>query len=309
MRTLRIEVRPAEKGRTLQALLHDRGGFSHAEARGLIDAGAVRGPRVLRPGDYAVRVAPGERYDIRHDPDRKYRPRPVTRRGRGFRVIHEDRDVLVIDKGPELLSVPTELRREESLVDRLLEAEHRRGVRHPTLYAVHRLDRETSGLMMLARTRRACAGLKSQFEERTVARRYVAVAEGVVRPVRGRFESRLVEDPRSRRMRSARRRETGKEAITEYEVTEQLPGATVLAIRLRTGRKNQIRAHLAEAEHPLFGDRRYGRPSHLIRRVALHASSLAFIHPVSGRRMSFTSALPPDLRALIRRLRAHAKRD
>ena len=142
MKTLTIEVRTDERGRTLQTLLHDRGGFSHAEARGLIDAGAVRGPTAIAPGQYARRVRPGERYIICHEEGRRYRPRAAARPGRGYRIVHQDRHLLVIDKEPDLLSVPTSLRREESLVERLLEAERRRGVRRPALYAVHRLDRD-----------------------------------------------------------------------------------------------------------------------------------------------------------------------
>ena len=303
MKTLTIDVRADEQGRTLQALLHERGGFSHAEARGLIDAGAVRGRSPIPPGQYARRVRPGERYVVRHEEGRRYRPRPTSRPGRGFRIVHQDRHLLVIDKEPDLLSVPTSLRREESLVERLLEAERRRGVRHPALYAVHRLDRDTSGLILYARSRQALDGLQRQFAAREVERIYVAVAAGVVAPARGRLTSRLVEDPRSLKMRSVPQGDAGKEAITEYEVSERLADATVLSVRIATGRKNQIRVHLAEAGHPLVGDRRYGRRSPLIGRTALHARSLAFVHPVSGRPARFESPLPGDLKRLIRQLR------
>ena len=300
-----LEVAPEQAGRTLQALLHDLGGFSHAEARGLIDAGAVHGPKAaVPPGDYARRVAAGERYEVRPEPGRRYRPRALPRPGRGYRVVHQDRDLLVVEKHPDLLSVPTSLREEEeSLVERLLEAERRRGVRRPALYALHRLDRDTSGLLLFARTRRAFEGLQEQFVARAVDRRYLAVAEGSIEPERGRFAGRLIEDPKSLKMRPARRREEGKEAITEYEVTERLPGATVLSVRLRTGRKNQIRVHLAEAGHPLVGDRRYGRSSPLIGRTALHARWLGFEHPVTRRPASFESPVPRDIRRLIKALR------
>jgi 23S rRNA pseudouridine1911/1915/1917 synthase len=306
LKTLTIEVRAEEQGRTLQALLHDRGGFSHAEARGLIDAGAVRGPAAIAPGQYARRVRPGERYIIRHEEGRRYRPRAAARPGRGYRIVHQDRHLLVIDKEPDLLSVPTSLRREESLVERLLEAERRRGVRRPALYAVHRLDRDTSGLILYARTRQALEGLKQQFAAREVERCYVAVAAGVIRATRGRFTSRLIEDRKTLKMHSVSGGDAGKEAITDFEVTERLPAATVLSVRLATGRKNQIRVHLAEAGYPLVGDRRYGRRSPLIGRTALHARSLAFIHPVSGRPERFESPLPGDLKRLIRQLRVRS---
>jgi 23S rRNA pseudouridine1911/1915/1917 synthase len=306
LKTLTIEVSPDEQGRTLQALLRERGGFSHAEARGLIDAGAVRGPSLISPGQYARRVRPGERYVVRHEEGRRYRPRAVARPGRGYRIVHQDRHLLVIDKAPDLLSVPTSLRREVSLVERLLEAERSRGVRRPALYAVHRLDRDTSGLIMYARTRQALDGLKQQFVARDVERIYVAVAGGKIGPARGRLTSRLVEDRKTLKVRSVTQGDAGKEAITEYQVTERLPEATVLSVRLATGRKNQIRVHLSEAGHPLVGDRRYGRRSPLIGRTALHARSLAFIHPVSGRRVRFESPLPDDLKRLIRQLRVRS---
>jgi 23S rRNA pseudouridine1911/1915/1917 synthase len=317
LKTLILEVAAEDDGRTLQALLHDRAGFSHAQARGLIDGEVVRalaggaagtraagrGPAPIRPGDYARRVAAGQRFEVRFDPGTRYRPRPSPRPGRGYGLLYHDRDLIVVEKQPNLLSVPTSLREEDSLVERLLEGERQRGVRRPALYALHRLDRDTSGLLLFARSRRAFEGLQEQFASRSIERRYTAVATGRVEADRGRFASRLVEDARTLKMRPARRPGEGKEAITEYEVTERLPAATILAVRLHTGRKNQIRAHFAEAGHPLVGDRRYGAPSPLIARTALHARALRFVHPVTGKPVSFDSPLPRDLRRLIKALR------
>ena len=305
LETRDLKVPPEDAGRTLQAFLHDRGGFSHARARGLIDAGAVRGASAIKPGDYARRVEAGEVYRLRLDPERKYRPKTRPPVGKGFEVVHLDRDLLVVEKKADLLTVPTELREnEDSLVERLLESERQRGVRSPALYALHRLDRDTSGLLLFARSRRAFEDLEAQFVARTVERHYLAVVEGTIPEDRGRLESRLVEDARSLKMRSTRRPGEGKEAITEYEVRERLPKATVLDVRLRTGRKNQIRVHLSEAGHPLVGDKRYGRPSPLIGRTALHARTLAFVHPATRRPISFTAVVPRDLKRLIKTLRA-----
>ncbi|HEV8702190.1 MAG TPA: RluA family pseudouridine synthase [Candidatus Polarisedimenticolia bacterium] len=312
MRSLVLEVAPEDAGRTLQAILHDRGGFSHSEARGLIDAGSVRLPaggrdrasRPIGPGEYARRVAAGERYEIQVDSSRRYRPQPPPRPGEGYRIIHQERELLVVEKQPRLLSVPTPLREDEdSLVERLLESERDRGVRRPALYALHRLDWDTSGLLLFARSRRAFEALEAQFKTRTIERIYTAVAKGRVEPDEGRFESHLVEDPRSLKVHSTRRPGEGKEAITEYTVTERLPGATVLSVRLRTGRRNQIRVHLAEAGHSLIGDRSYGRRTSLIGRTALHARTLRFVHPVTGQRVEFESSLPRDMRHLIKALR------
>lgn len=312
MRSLVLEVTPEEAGRTLQAILHDRGGFSHSEARGLIDAGSVtlpaRGragaPRPISPGEYARRVAAGERYEVRIDPSRRYRPQPPPRAGEGYRIVHQERELLVVEKQPRLLSVPTPLREDEdSLVERLLESERERGVRRPAIYALHRLDWDTSGLLLFARSRRAFEGLESQFVRRTIERIYMAVATGRVEPDEGKFQSRLVEDQKSLKVHTTRRPGEGKEAITEYTVTERLPGATVLSIRLKTGRRNQIRVHFAEAGHPLLGDKSYGKPSPLIGRTALHARTLRFLHPITGKRVEYDSDPPRDMRRLIKMLR------
>jgi 23S rRNA pseudouridine1911/1915/1917 synthase len=209
----------------------------------------------------------------------------------------------VVDKRPDLLTVPTSLRNEESLVERSLEGERRRGVRGPALYALHRLDRDTSGLLLFARRRRAFEGLQSQFESRSIVREYVCVVEGAPSKDHGRFVSRLAENPRSLKMRSVRRGREGKEAITEYTVIERLPGAAVVEVRLHTGRKNQIRVHFAEAGHPLLGDRRYGKRSERIGRTALHARRLTFLHPATRRQISFGVPLPRDMKRLIRHLR------
>lgn len=312
MKRLRLEVGPGDGGRTLQALLHDRAGISHEQARGLIDAGAVRASAAASgdplvavvPGSYARRVRSGEVFEATWDERQRYRPRARERPGHGYRVVHRDDHVLVVDKGPEVLSVPSALREEDSLLERLLESERARGVRRPALVPVHRLDRDTSGLLLFARTRQAAAALKEQFAARTIERRYLAVVDGRIEAEQGRFASRLVEDPRTLKVRSARSASEGREAVTEYRVTERLPQATVVTVRLGTGRKNQIRVHFAEASHPLVGDRRYGRPSPLIGRTALHAMSLAFTHPATGLRVSYQSPLPADLRRLLRSLRS-----
>jgi 23S rRNA pseudouridine1911/1915/1917 synthase len=275
-------------------------------ARGLIDQGAVRAlaPPPVRPGDFARRLKAGERYEVAWDPATRYHERPAERPGRGYDVLFRDDAVIVIDKGPEVLSVPTALRSEDSLLERLLESERGRGLRHAEVFPVHRLDRDTSGLLLFARTGPALGALKEQFADRSLERRYLAVVEGRLEQDRGRFESRVVEDLRTLKVRSTRSPGKGREAVTEWEVGERLPGATVVKVRLETGRKNQIRVHFAEAKHPIVGDRRYGSSSRHIRRTALHAMRLSFVHPTTGRTVSFESPLPADIRDLIRRLRA-----
>ncbi|HZN03385.1 MAG TPA: pseudouridine synthase [Candidatus Polarisedimenticolia bacterium] len=159
-------------------------------------------PPVVRPGDYARRLKPGERFEVAWDDHRRYHPRPAERPGRGYNVLHRDDALIVIDKGPEVLSVPTALRSEDSLLERLLEAEKERGIRNAQIFPVHRLDRDTSGLLLFARTGPALGGLKEQFADRSLERRYVAVVEGSLEKASGRMESRVVEDRKSLKVRS-----------------------------------------------------------------------------------------------------------
>src|SRR5207247_9511009 len=122
---------------------------------------------------------PARPVSARGDPARRYRPKPPPRPGAGYKVIHEERDLLVVEKQPRLLSVPTPLRQEEdSLVERLLESERARGVRRPALYALHRLDWDTSGLLLFARSRRAYEALEAQSQTRTIEPLYTAAAAG-----------------------------------------------------------------------------------------------------------------------------------
>src|SRR5205807_5412565 len=155
----------------------------------------------------------------------------------------------------------------------------------------HRLDRETSGLLVFAKSFAVKRALQAQFEARTPERVYVARVEGVVREEEGTLTSYLVEN-RALRVRTARR---GQEAITRYRVLARFRGATLLELALVTGRRGQIRAQLAALGHPIVGDREYGSRSNPLGRVCLHATRLGFVHP-SGRRVSFQSPPPAGFR-------------
>ena len=182
----------------------------------------------------------------------------------------------------------------------LKEGRSRKGVL-PRLRKVHRLDKETSGLVVFARTVAAERGLGKQFHAHTVVRRYLAVVPGKVAPQR--IATRLVRDRGDGRRGSTTLAGAGKEAITHVEVMERLPGYTVLSCRLETGRTHQIRIHLAELGHPICGEKVYNRRPREepapdptgAPRLALHAAELGFSHPVSGQPMHWTMSLPADL--------------
>jgi 23S rRNA pseudouridine1911/1915/1917 synthase len=180
----------------------------------------------------------------------------------------------------------------------------------PRLRVVHRIDKETSGLVVFARTVAAERGLGKQFYAHTVVRRYLAVAPGLTPPQR--IATRFVRDRGDGRRGSTAQAGIGKEAITHVDVMERLPGYTLLACRLETGRTHQIRIHLAELGHPVCGDKVYHHSvdgsvlpdRSRAPRLALHAVELGFVHPATQQEMHWQMPLPPDLQAFLERLRA-----
>ena len=172
------------------------------------------------------------------------------------------------------------------------------------LRVVHRLDRDTTGLLMFARNEEAEAKLAHQLRRHSVHRRYLALAHGDVQA--GTIRSFLVDDCGDGRRGSTSNRKIGKEAITHVEVLERLAGATLIACRLETGRTHQIRIHLAEAGHMLLGERGYTRqhqgPVLAAPRIMLHAAELGFVHPDSGTELRFASAMPADMNNCVRHI-------
>ena len=207
-----------------------------------------------------------------------------------LRLVHEDADVIVVDKPAGLLTVATERERERTAY-RALAGYVAGQADHGRIFIVHRLDRETSGLLVFARWPGAKRTLQEQFERRSVERIYVAVVEGRVPEAAGTLRDRLKEDV-TLLVRPTRDRRGSKEAITEYRVLERRPTATLLELSLVTGRRGQIRAQLAALGHPLVGDLRYGSRRDPIRRLCLHATRLGFSHPTTGRRVDFRSPPP-----------------
>lgn len=208
---------------------------------------------------------------------------------KGLGLVYQDEAIVVVDKPARLLTMATERERERTAYRLLwdyLQAQRPRA--RP--FIVHRLDRETSGLLVFAKSPEAKQPLQTQFEERTVQRVYTALVKGHVLLQSGTLESRLVED-RSLRVHTARGPE-GKTAITRYRVLARGQDTTLLELSLDTGRRRQIRVQLAAIGHPIVGDREHGGPGGQFRRLCLHATRLGFIHPGSGKAMRFESAAP-----------------
>jgi 23S rRNA pseudouridine1911/1915/1917 synthase len=268
---------------------------SRSAAQRLIDGGHVtvdgaeRPKRHVRAGGETIAVAAPEA--VAAAPDAP----PAT-----FRIAYEDDRLLVVDKPPGIVVHPAPGHRTGTLVQALAgrvaggDDPERPGV-------VHRLDRDTSGLLVLARDEATHAALKAALARRDLVREYLALVEGRPPARSGTIDAPLGRD---RRMRTRRSSDTdeGRPAVTHFEVVRALPEDTLLRVRLETGRTHQIRAHLLAIGHPVAGDPEYGAAGrHGLQRQFLHAARLAFAHPATGAPVDIRSALPPDLAAALAR--------
>ena len=208
------------------------------------------------------------------------------------RIVFEDSDIIVVDKAEHLLSVPTDEVRHEN-AESFLTAYARTQVHH-----VHRLDRDTSGVLVFAKNTHARDRLQELFAKHDIERVYVAIVYGKLTPPAGTFRTFLAED-RDLRVRTVREASQGKEAITHYRTVASGRRYSMVELRLETGRRNQIRVQFADAGHPLVGDTMYGKGrDEELRRLALHAKQLAFVHPKTGKKVEFTAELPRSFREL-----------
>ncbi|HXA16174.1 MAG TPA: RluA family pseudouridine synthase [Thermoanaerobaculia bacterium] len=215
----------------------------------------------------------------------------------GIAILHEDRDVIVILKSQGLLTVATE-REREATAQAYLNA-YLGSAGEDRVQVVHRLDRDTSGVLVFAKNFFARERLKKQFMIHSVERIYVAIIEGAIDPPEGTIESLLFEQ-RDLKMVSVDAHPDAKHAVTHYRTIAMKGAYCMLEVTLETGRKNQIRAHLAEAGHPVAGDKMYGAKTNPLGRLGLHAKLLGFDHPTSGKHLVFTAALPKSFRDVLR---------
>jgi 23S rRNA pseudouridine1911/1915/1917 synthase len=215
-----------------------------------------------------------------------------------IKIVYEDDDIIVVNKGYGLLSVSTDSKRDGTAYSILRDYVKRVDPRQK-LFIVHRLDQHTSGLMMFAKTAEAKETMQHNWNNMVLERRYVAVVEGgAPDPSEGIVRSRLAENAEHVVYVTADA-EAGREAVTEYRTLAARGNYALVELQLATGRKNQIRVHMQQIGHPIAGDRKYGAATAPIRRLALHARTLRFVHPRTRRDMNFSTPVPASFKSLV----------
>ena len=293
----------------LDKTLAEATGLSRARIQALIAEGAVMVDGKVA-AQASVKMAAGTDFSVAVPPtaDPAARPQDIP-----LSVVFEDEHLIVVDKPAGLVVHPAAGNRDGTLVNALLhhcagQLSGIGGVARPGI--VHRIDKDTSGLLVVAKTDVAHEGLARQFADHSIERAYLAVCNGHPNPPEGTISARIGRSDANRKKMAVLPKESsrGKHAVTRYKTLRKMPHCSLVECRLETGRTHQVRVHLASIGHPLVGDPVYGRTSSALRpvlqklgfrRQALHAAVLGFIHPVTGHSLSFSSDHPPDMAELI----------
>lgn len=310
--TFQVTDDTPEEERRLDKIVRALTSFSVRQAQGFFEYGGVQlnGQVCKEPWKW---LQVGDRVDVEFEPERRYRAPPKPRKYSGFELVFEDEHLLVVNKHANVLTVPTDRRETNTLIHRLSDYLARGRSFRPKVWVVHRLDRGVSGLLVVGKRPEVATALRQQMAERKPLRRYLAIAAGTMTQPNGTFESYLATGKTLTRYSTSDPAE-GELAITHYCVMEHVRDVTVLEVWLETGRRNQIRVHLAEAGHPVLGDQRY-RPRDARHRLwtaprlALQATELGFTHPVSGDPLHFQLPMAPEMWHFLRVLRGKGERE
>jgi len=311
--SLELTVSGVDAGLRLDRFLTEKTGISRSRLARWLKAGQVRVKGTVRPASYRVRE--GDRVVLTLPPPE---PTGLAPEPRPLEILYEDDELLVVNKPPGLVVHPGAGHRGGTLLNALLahcpELAAVGDISRPGL--VHRLDKDTSGLLVAAKSALAHAGLVQQFQERRVEKTYLALVWGRLPEREGEITGVIGRHPTARQKMSTRPRR-GKEAVTTWRVVEELPGGlTLVELSPKTGRTHQLRVHLAALGHPVVGDATYGGGAarfqslprlagvrKLVSRQLLHAWRLSFTHPQSGARLTFEAPLPEDFRRVLESLR------
>jgi 23S rRNA pseudouridine1911/1915/1917 synthase len=305
--TIDVRLAPAHAGWRLDRALADTVPIlSRERLKSLIRSGAVeasgalvRDPALKVRGDEALRVAVPDPEPAHNE------PQDIP-----LRVVFEDEHLLVVDKPAGLVVHPAAGNRDGTLVNALLHhcggsLSGIGGVARPGI--VHRIDKDTSGLLVVAKTDVAHEGLAKHFAAHSIDRRYLAIVSGIPKLAQGTVDAALARSSANRKKIAIVEAGRGKRAVTHWRRLSALRDAALVECRLETGRTHQVRVHMASMGHPLIGDPVYGRAGKTHRKLldelnfhrqALHATELGFVHPVTKHRLSFASAMPPDMQEL-----------
>jgi 23S rRNA pseudouridine1911/1915/1917 synthase len=291
----RHAVPETSAGERLDRFVADLPGVhSRASAERLLAAGAVLVDGVRRPKSH--RLEGGEEVLVTHVASPAAAPTPTPE----LDIAYDDEHLLVVDKPAGVVVHPAAGHASGTLVQALAGRSAGGDPERPGI--VHRLDRDTSGLLVVARTEQAYEGLRALVRRHGLEREYLALVRGRPRSRAGRIEAPIGRDRRDPTRRSLDT-DTPKDAVTHFELVELFDQHALLRVRLETGRTHQIRVHLAAVGLPVVGDAVYGTPEPWLRRQFLHATRLAFVHPVTGERVEAVSPLPADLEAALERAR------
>lgn len=296
--TVELTVPAADAGKRLDAWLaaQETLGLTRSAIQQLLEKGAVlrngsqpKKNDKLSEGDVLAVTVP--------DPE----PAEIIPQDIPVEIVYEDDELLVVNKPRGMVVHPAAGHPDGTLVNALLwhcagRLSGINGVLRPGI--VHRIDRDTSGLLMVAKTDRAHLGLAEQIAAHSFTREYEAVACGVFRETEGTVDAPIGRDPKDRQKMCVIAKNS-KEAVTHYRVLTQFARHAHVRCRLETGRTHQIRVHLRQLGHPIFGDPVYGKPDRHIAGQCLHAKTIGFVHPVTGQQMQFDSALPADFRGVL----------
>ncbi len=229
-------------------------------------------------------LKPGDRIEVNAN-------RKPAFEDRNLKIVYEDKWLIVADKRNGLPTISTG-KENEATAYSILFSYMASKIEDGRIFIVHRLDRDTSGLLVFAKDEQTKHLLQENWNRSVVERKYLGVCEGNFRHKEDTIVSWLKENPKSLKMRSSPTDNGGQKAVTHFRVMEQKNGSALLEIELETGRKNQIRVQLASIGHPIAGDRKYGAASNPFGRLALHAATLSFRHPHTGKILTFTSPVP-----------------
>lgn len=216
----------------------------------------------------------------------------------GIEIVYEDEDIIIIEKESGMLSIAGQNQFEVTAHNQLMGYVKRD---HPKnrIYVVHRLDKDTSGIMLFAKNEQTKQALQENWKEKVLERTYTAVVEGEVKKNQGTIKSWLTES-KTFKMYSSSFDNGGKEAITHYKKIRSNRNYTLLEVNLETGRKNQIRVHMEDLGHPIVGDKKYGAHGNPMKRLGLHATTLVLIHPTTGKKLKFNSKMPKKFATLLK---------